>query len=121
MPSIRDQRVTPDATRTVLVLTTWPGDRDPRVVADSLVGERLAACVNISAPVESVYEWQGELQHDTERQLLIKTTVERVEALHDRLCALHPYEVPEFLVLDVRAGAESYVEWVASGVRGVRS
>lgn len=116
MPMIRDQRLTPDPTRTVLVLTTWPVDRDPRTVADTLVAEQLAACVNVMGPMESVYRWQGAIQHDSERQLAIKTTVERVGALHDRLCALHPYEVPEFLVIDVRAGADAYLEWV-SGMR----
>lgn len=112
MPTIRDQRITMESTRAVLVLSTWPADRDPRAVADALVTERLAACVNVMAPMESVYAWQGAIQHDSERQLVIKTTVERVEALYERLCALHPYEVPEFLVIDVRAGGESYLEWV---------
>jgi periplasmic divalent cation tolerance protein len=117
MPTIRDQPVTPEPTRTVLVLTTWPGDRDPRAVADGLIADRLAACVNVLAPMESVYQWQGAIQHDAERQLLIKTTVERVDLLHERLCALHPYDVPEFLVIDVRAGAEPYLDWVVASTQ----
>jgi periplasmic divalent cation tolerance protein len=63
-----------------------------------------------------VYRWQGSVHQDAERQLVIKTRVERLDALQVRLKSLHPYEVPEFLVLPVSAGSPGYLEWVKASV-----
>jgi periplasmic divalent cation tolerance protein len=104
--------VTQTAGEAVLVLTTWPADRDGLDVARALVDEGLAACVNILAPMTSVYRWQGRIEQEAERQLLIKTTRERVEALRVRLSTLHPYDVPEFLVVPVAGGSETYLAWL---------
>lgn len=95
-----------------IVLTTLPADHDAAALARVLVDERLAACVNVLEPMTSVYRWQGAVQMDRERQIVIKTPPERVDALRARLAALHPYEVPEFLVLPVAAGSEAYLRWV---------
>lgn len=75
--------------------------------------EKLAACVNL-VPVRSIYVWDGELQDDAEVTLVLKTASETVTALRDRLLALHPYDVPEVVVLTVEAGASApdYVSWV---------
>lgn len=103
----------------VLVLSTWPagsGAPEPETLARTLVEERLVACVNVLAPMQSFYEWKGELQRDAERQIVIKTTRDRVDALRERLHALHPYEVPEFLVIDVAGGSEAYLAWVRESV-----
>lgn len=101
-----------DHARVVAVLTTWPADRDPFSFVETLVEERLVACVNVSPPVESVYRWDGAMHRDGERQLFIKTTAARIEALRVRVGELHPYDVPEFLVLPVEAGATNYLDWV---------
>lgn len=106
----------PPARRAVLVLTTWPADRDPAPLARALVEERLAACVNVLPEMRSYYRWQGSLQEDTERQILLKTTADRVDALRARLHALHPYEVPEFLVLSISEGSKGYVDWLIESV-----
>jgi periplasmic divalent cation tolerance protein len=98
--------------RAVVVLVTWPADRDAADVARLLVEEGLAACVNVSAEMTSTYRWHGEVSVDRERQLILKTTVTRVEALLARVRALHPYEVPEFLVLPASAGSASYLGWL---------
>jgi periplasmic divalent cation tolerance protein len=100
--------------RLTLVLTTWPADRDPADLARRLVGERLVACVNVLPEMRSVYHWQGAVQEDTERQVLMKTTTERLGALERRLQELHPYDVPEFLVLDVRSASRAYGDWVVA-------
>jgi periplasmic divalent cation tolerance protein len=102
--------------RAVLVLTTWPADRDPAPLARTLVDERLAACVNVLPAMRSYYRWQGSLQADAEHQVLLKTTADRVDALRARLHALHPYDVPEFLVLPVRGGSKAYLDWLAGSV-----
>lgn len=94
-----------------IVLTTLGADADAVALARTLVEEHLAACVNILPPMTSVYRWNGQLEQDREQQLMIKTTAVRVAALEARLRALHPYELPEFLVLDAVAGA-AYGAWV---------
>ena len=99
--------------RVVLVLTTVPSDAVGEEIATVLVTERLAACVNISAPMTSVYRWKGNVERDAERQLVIKTTAERVKALQQRIKELHSYELPEFLVIEVSGGSDAYLKWVA--------
>jgi periplasmic divalent cation tolerance protein len=106
----RSSRVSPSA-RAIIVLTTTGADSDPIALAHALVDERLAACVNVLPPMTSVYRWKGEVAEDAERQLVIKTRPERIAALKERLLALHPYELPEFLVLDAD-GSEAYLAWV---------
>jgi periplasmic divalent cation tolerance protein len=96
----------------VLVLTTWPADRDPAAVARTLVDAGLAACVNALPPMHSTYRWQGRVAVDMEQQLIIKTRREHVVAVATRLAALHPYDVPELLILDVAGGSTRYLEWV---------
>lgn len=101
----------------VLVLVTWPADRPADALARTLVDERLAACVNVLPEMQSVYRWEGAVQQDAERQLVIKTTADRLEALEARVAALHPYQVPEFLVLPIAGGSDRYLEWMRLATR----
>jgi periplasmic divalent cation tolerance protein len=101
----------------VMVLTTLPVDADGPGFARSIVQERLAACVNLLAPMESIYRWEGNIEHETERQVVIKTSRERVAALWDRIRELHPYDVPEFLVLPIVDGNDAYLRWVAESTQ----
>ncbi len=94
-----------------VVLTTWPVDRPADEVAATLVREGLAACVSILAPMTSHYRWDGVLERAEERQVVIKTTAARLADLETRLQALHPYEVPELVVLDATSSAR-YGAWV---------
>jgi periplasmic divalent cation tolerance protein len=96
----------------VIVLTTAPNDERAETWARTLVEERLAACVNIHGPMSSFYRWKGVVEHDDERQVVIKTTRERVAAVRARLRELHSYEVPEFVVLTVEDGSDDYLKWV---------
>lgn len=96
----------------VMLLTTVPEEFDVANLARVLVGERLAACVSVLAPMPSVYRWNGRVETATERQVLMKTTRARVAALEARLNALHPYDVPELLVLPVDGGGTAYLDWV---------
>jgi periplasmic divalent cation tolerance protein len=97
----------------VMVLTTLPGDADGPAFARALVDARLAACVNLLAAMESIYRWEGDVEQETERQVVIKTSKDRVAALWDRVRELHPYDVPEFLVLPIVDGNDAYLRWVA--------
>lgn len=104
-----------DAEVRVMLCNAPPADASR--IAEALVRERLAACVNLT-PVHSVYEWKGELQRDAEVTLVIKTTAARAGALRARLLELHPYELPELLSLAVVAGESHgpYLDWVAGRV-----
>ena len=86
-------------------------------LAEALVGERLAACVNVLPGVRSVYRWQGTVERADEVLLLIKTTRERLDALAARVRALHPYELPELLAVEAAGGLPDYLDWVAAETR----
>jgi periplasmic divalent cation tolerance protein len=99
-----------DAVR--VALSTAPDADVAARIARALVEERLAACANLLSPVRSIYRWQGRVEDDTEVLLVIKTRADRVDALAERLRALHPYDVPELVVLPVDAGLAAYLDWV---------
>jgi len=96
----------------VIVLTTLPADADGAAFGRTLVEERLAACVNLLPTMNSVYRWEGQVEQETERQVIIKTSRERVVALWERIRELHPYEVPEFVVLPIVDGSDAYLRWL---------
>ncbi len=101
----------------VLVLTTMPDDERVDALARTLVDEHLAACVNVHGPMTSVYRWKGQVEREPERQMVIKTTRDRLPELESRLHALHPYELPEFLVVPVEGGSAAYLTWVVEGTK----
>ena len=98
----------------VIALTTLPADGNVEQLAQQLVEERLAACVSILPPMRSIYQWKGAVERADERQLLIKTTTERLTELEARLRQLHPYDVPEFIVLPITQGSAPYLAWLSS-------
>ena len=100
----------------VVVLTTFPSPEKAAEIARILVEERLAACVNILPAVRSIYRWKNEIEDETETLAIAKTTADRAEALHGRLLALHPYDVPEVIALPVSGGHAPYLAWVAGSV-----
>jgi periplasmic divalent cation tolerance protein len=104
-------------TEIVLILTTMPDDQRADELARTLVGEGLAACVNVHGPMVSTFRWKGQVEHDAERQVVIKTTRARLPDLEARLRALHPYELPEFLILDAE-GSQAYARWVIDAAGG---
>jgi periplasmic divalent cation tolerance protein len=96
----------------VVVWSTIGSATDGQTLASILVTERLAACVNVLGEMDSVYRWKGGVESERERQLVIKTTADRLPLLQARVHELHPYEVPEFLVLPVVGGSEKYLSWI---------
>ena len=103
-------------TDALVVLVTVPSRADGERIAEALVGETLAACVNILGPIRSIYRWQGEIARDDEHLLLIKTTRPRYAALEARVLALHTYDTPEVIALPVEEGAKGYLEWILGSV-----
>ena len=96
----------------VLVLTTTDSDEAAREIADTLVRERLAACVKIAGPVRSTYWWKDEIETAVEWQCWAKTRWDRYQQVEDAIRRLHSYEVPEILALPVQGGYSDYLEWV---------
>ena len=96
----------------LLIYCTCPDRVMAERIAEALVADRLAACVNIVPGITSVYRWQGEVQHDSELLLLIKTRDECYPALEARIRELHSYEVPEIIAVPLQRGSESYLAWL---------
>ncbi|HEU0107922.1 MAG TPA: divalent-cation tolerance protein CutA [Vicinamibacteria bacterium] len=90
---------------------------DAQKIARTLVEERVAACVNIVPGITSIYRWKGSVEQEPELLLVIKTMADRVEPLKARLLELHPYELPEVVVIPIVAGHQVYLEWIAEQVR----
>jgi periplasmic divalent cation tolerance protein len=95
----------------LVVLVTCPPDK-AQGIADALVEERVAACVNLVPSLRSVYRWKGEVHHEDEAMLLVKTTKDRFEALKQAVLKHHPYELPEVIAVAVDRGHTPYLEWV---------
>ena len=101
----------------LICFCTCPDTDTAERLAEALVEERLAACVNILPGLRSVYRWQAEVERADEVLLLIKTLPDRYPALQDRLRALHPYELPELLAVESASGLPEYLLWVADETR----
>jgi periplasmic divalent cation tolerance protein len=96
-----------------VVLATCGNLKEARKIAGALVGQRLAACVNVvSAPVESVYRWKDKVEHAKEFLLVIKTTTKRLKLLESEVARLHSYDAPEFLAIKIYGGSAGYLKWV---------
>jgi len=98
-----------------IVLTTLPDGADATAFAQQLVDERLVACVNVLPPMTSIYRWKGMVERTREQQLVMKTTAGQVPALERRIRELHPYDVPELIVLSAEAAA-AYGAWVRESI-----
>ena len=100
----------------LVVFTNCPDDGVADRIARSLVEQRLAACVNVLPEMTSYFRWRGAVEQAEERQLVIKTTGASLDALEARLHEIHPYELPEFLVLPVVDGADAYLKWLGDAI-----
>lgn len=95
-----------------LLLCTVPDEATAKSIARGLVEARLAACVSILPGVTSIYRWNDAIEEGQELQLVIKTTRFRAQAAMDHVRSVHPFEVPELIVLSVTDGAEAYLSWI---------
>jgi periplasmic divalent cation tolerance protein len=107
-----------NTTTQLLVLMTTAPDRDrARQLAQTLVGEGLAACVNIVPSIESIYLWEAKIEQSSEVLLIIKVPEAGYEAVQQRLKTLHPYQVPELIALPVVKALPEYVQWAHQATR----
>jgi periplasmic divalent cation tolerance protein len=100
----------------VVVLSAVGAPPDAERIARALVEERLAACVNVVPGVVSVYRWKGAVERENELMLVIKTMAAQLDALKARLVELHPYELPEVVVIPIGGGHAPYLAWLAEQV-----
>jgi len=98
----------------LIILCTCPDLATAERIAETVVGERLAACVNIVPGLTSIYYWEGQIQRDAELLLLIKTRQEIYPLLEARIRQLHPYQIPEIIALPIQTGAAAYLDWIAA-------
>lgn len=98
----------------LLVFCTCPDEAKGKEIAEVLVRERFAACVNVIPALTSVYRWEDGVEQDTEVLLLIKTAGDRFPALTSRMLELHPYELPEIIAAPVADGLPDYLQWVTT-------
>ena len=104
-------------TRFRVVLVTCATLEEARKLARGTVEKRLAACVNIiTHAVESFYSWEGKLENSSEYLLMMKTSEEQIDDLQKEVLALHSYDTPEFIVLPIVAGSETYLKWLGDSV-----
>lgn len=101
----------------ITIVTTCPDAQSAQRIAVAVVSDGLAACVQRIAGLQSTYVWDGKIQEQAEVLLLVKTVKQAVPALAQRIRALHPYEVPEMLIVPVESGNEAYAQWVRDNVR----
>ena len=100
----------------MVVLTTCGNDEDADALARALVERRLAACVNAVSKATSTYRWKGEVRHDQETLLIIKTTAARLAAVEKTIREKSKYELPELIALPVEAGGADYLDWIKESV-----
>ena len=101
----------------VQIVTTTGKQEEARRIANALVQQRLAGCVQIVGPIESLFRWEGKIETATEWQCWIKTRSSLYEAVEQTIRKLHPYEVPEILALPVLQGSETYLQWLAEATQ----
>ena len=102
----------PSTSEFIVVYITAPSLEEAQSLAQALVREKLAACVNIIPGIQSVYQWDNAVQSDEELLLICKSRTERFEALKNRVQALHSYDVPEIISIALQNGSEPYLNWV---------
>lgn len=105
-----------DSGKCLLVITNLPDRERAMELARTVIGKRLAACVNVLNGCTSVYRWRDQVQDDAEVPVLIKTCSSRFTALQEEILATHPYELPEIIALPIDQGHEPYLAWVRAEV-----
>ena len=101
----------------IVVLVTCGSEDEAVRIANALVEDHLAACVNLISPIRSIYRWEGKIWDEKEWLLIIKTQEERFEELEKKVKALHSYSVPEIICLPIIDGSESYLNWIEENTK----
>ena len=100
----------------VLILSTVSKIEDAQTIANHLVSNRMAACVNFIPNLESVYKWKNKVCKENEFLLMIKTTANKETNVYDSLSEIHPYDTPEIITLPIQNGSKDYLNWISESV-----
>jgi periplasmic divalent cation tolerance protein len=103
--------------QSIVVLVSCGSAKEAQRIARELVQKKLAACVNVTSPVRSIYRWKGKVEAALEVLMLIKTTRRKFAALEKEIRRLHSYETPEIIALPIVAGSKTYLEWLLKSVK----
>jgi periplasmic divalent cation tolerance protein len=101
----------------IIVLVTCGSEEEALKIANALVESRLAACVNLVAPIRSIYRWEGRIWDEKEWLLIIKTQKNRFEELEKKIKSLHSYSVPEIVSVPIVEGSSSYLNWISENTK----
>ena len=96
----------------VLIISNFPDQKTATLLAEALVEQRLAACVNVLSPCVSIYRWQGKIESAGEVPVLIKTRKQHYDRVEQLIKMMHPYELPEIITINVDGGLPRYLQWV---------
>ncbi len=99
-----------------IVMTTVVSAEEANRIGRTLVEERLAACATLLPAIHSIYRWHDQIESSNETMLMIKTSLDQLPALENRLRELHSYQTPEFLVLPVESGSHAYLDWLQASI-----
>jgi len=100
-----------------IVFSTAGSEEEALKIAQNLVERQLAACVNIVPRIQSIYRWQGKMESSSEWLLLIKTTAEMFTGVREAIAALHSYDVPECISVEIEDGSPAYLQWIADSIK----
>jgi periplasmic divalent cation tolerance protein len=105
------------ATQVLLAISTFPDAETANRIAQTLVGEKFAACANLIPAVHSIYRWKEKIETAGEVIVFFKTTQDRQAEFQEKLNSLHPYEVPELICIKIDSGSLEYLRWVIDNCR----
>ncbi len=103
-----------EMSETVLVYLIASNSDEAKMIAETIVSERLAACANILGDVSSIFSWNGNIQNEQETAVFLKTTVTQIPALSKRICELHSYDQPCVIALPIIGGSRDFLDWIKS-------
>ncbi|MER0204696.1 MAG: divalent-cation tolerance protein CutA [Nitrosomonas sp.] len=97
----------------VLIFSNFPDQKTATLLAEALIEQRLAACVNVLSPCVSIYRWQGKIESAGEVPVLIKTRKQHYARVEQLIKMMHPYELPEVIMVPITGGLSAYLQWIA--------
>lgn len=97
----------------VLIISNFPDQKTATLLAEALMEQRLAACVNVLSPCVSIYRWQGKIESAGEVPVLIKTRKQHYDRVEQLIKMMHPYELPEVIMVPITGGLPAYLQWIA--------